>query len=108
MSQMRAKQLIKEAGFRLVQEYPVVVRVYEDASGLAIREIHEETTGKLIQTTSCEDPDKVIIKDLPRNRNQPADRIELLENCKKCDGLQGFFRLRHYVEGQKRKGGRSD
>lgn len=92
-----ARQFIKEAGFRLVQEYPCIVRVYEDSIGMTIREIHAET-GECIETRTHD-----VIERLPRNRNQPAERIELLEILEKKDGLQSLCRYRQALDEQIQK-----
>lgn len=92
---LTSKRIIEEEQFRLVKEYPAMIKVYENIAGDCISDVIEPTTGSRL----LGDPHD-IIQHLPKNRNAVPKSIAYLDVLEGCSQpvavLQSYRKNRKY------------
>lgn len=99
-TKLTAASIIEEEQFKMVKEYPAVVRVYENIAGDTIGEIFETTSGSLVQSGPS-----ILLAKMPKNRDAVVERIEYLDWLESFgpDTLRSYRKNRKYSEYVKKK-----
>jgi hypothetical protein len=94
LSKLSAAGIICEEQFKLIKEYPAVIRVYENVAGDGLYEVVEKSTGEVM----AQGTNGVTLPTLPRNRNKIASKIAYLDFIESCgpDVVRSYLKNRKY------------